>query len=416
MAVTNTLQSVQTYNDANLAFLINSFAFINKANRKFQNFQNIPGQLGTTVGIELPPRFTTRNSLVVSFEGAEQRLATLSVNKQVSQATSFTAQEYIYNVKDYMKRFGMASMKAIGTEIEANVASEAETATYRFYGNGTTAISSYLQLASALALFRDIGAAMSDFEAFLPVTAIPNIVNSGLNQFVQNRNDRIANSWELGEFDSCNWNRSNLLPLHSSGTEGNAGSTLTVVSVTKNSDDAVTSITFSGCSAASDANSVKAYDKFQFADGVSGQPNMRFLTWIGYKVSSSPVQFRAEADAASTAGSQVTVSVYPPLKASAGKNQNINNEIVAGMQCSVLPDHRCGLIMSGNPLFLAMPNLPEEDPYKTVISTEPESGSSIRMYMGSLFGQNQRGTVHDAIYGHTLVPEYSMMIALPNNT
>ena len=69
---------------------------------------------------------------------------------------------------------------------------------------------------------------------------------------------------------------------------------------------------------------------------------MRYLTFIGHKVSANPVQFRATANAGSTAGSQVTVNVYPPLKASAGKDQNINNEIAAGMQVSVLPSHRAG--------------------------------------------------------------------------
>src|SRR6185312_821495 len=152
-------------------------------------------------------------------------------------------------------------------------------------------------------------------------------------------------------------------------------------------------------------NSIKLYDKFQFSDGVSGKTNERFRTFIGHEISQSPVQFRATSDAASTPGSQVTVDIYPPLKASAGKNQNLNVEITAGMQVTVLPDHRCGLIVSGDPLFLAMPKLPEEVPYPTSIQTDPDSGASIRQYYGSLFGQNQRGMVHDVIWGKTLVDE-----------
>jgi hypothetical protein len=203
------------------------------------------------------------------------------------------------------------------------------------------------------------------------------------------------------------------LPIHIAGSEGQAGSTLTVVSVTKNSDDAVISITFSGTSAASDADSVKLYDKFQFNDGVAGQPNMRFRTFIGHEVSASPVQFRATANAASTGASQVTVDIYPPLKASAGQNQNINNEIAAGMQVSVLPSHRAGMITSGNPLFLAMPRLPDEVPFPTAAENDPNTGVSMRMYYGSLFGQNQRGMVHDCIWGKTCVPEYSMSVIFP---
>jgi hypothetical protein len=410
----NILQQVITYNESNLALLLNSFAFISTANTRYKNFNDdIPKNLGDTVDFDLPPRFTTKNSLIISFQSAEQRVLRLTVDKEVSTAYEFTAQQFIFNVRDYMDKFGKSAVSEVGSEIESSVAELAETHTYRFYGDGVTPISTSLQLANALAFFRNFGAAKTDTKGYLSDLTFPPIVNSNLSQFVPIRNDREAMSWEIGSFSNCEWYQSNLLKTHEAGSEGNAGVTLTVVSVTKNADDAVTGITFSGCSAASDANSIKAYDKFLFSDGVSGRTNLRFRTFIGHKVSQCPVQFRATADAASTAGSQVTVSIFPPLKASAGKNQNINTEIVAGMQVTVLPDHRCGLIISGNPLFLAMPKLPEEVPYPTSIQQDPDSGASIRQYYGSLFGQNQRGMVHDGIWGSVLADDYAMMVALP---
>jgi hypothetical protein len=137
------------------------------------------------------------------------------------------------------------------------------------------------------------------------------------------------------------------------------------------------------------------------------------MTFIGHKLSQAPVQVRAEANAASDGAGNVTVNIYPPLQVGANNNQNINNAVVPGMQVTVLPDHRCGLLMAGNPLFLAMPRLPEEVPFPTSSEVDPDSGASIRQYYGSLFGQNQRGMVHDVIWGSALVDEYAMMIALP---
>lgn len=410
----NILQQVITYNESGLALLLNSFAFISTSNKKFQRFNDdIPKNLGDTVSFDLPPRFTTTNSLVASFQSAEQRVHQLKVNKEVSTSYEFTAQQFIFNVRDYMDKFGKAAIAEIGTKIETDVAELAETNTFRFYGDGINPISTSLQLANALAFFRNFGAAKDNTRGYLSDLTYPQIVNSNLNQFTPLRNDKEAMSWEVGAFSQCKWYQSNLLKTHAAGTEGNAGSTLTVVSVVKNEDDAVTQITFSGATAASDPDSIKANDKFQFSDGVANQTNLRYRTFIGHAVSQCPVQFRAEADAASTGGSQVTVNIYPGLKASAGKNQNINTEIVAGMQVTVLPDHRCGLITSGNPLFLAMPRLPEEVPYPTSVAQDPDSGASIRQYYGSLFGQNQRGMIHDAIWGRTLVDEYAMMVALP---
>ena len=411
---TNILQQVITYNESNLALLLNSFAFISTSNKKFQRFNDdIPKNLGDTVSFDLPPRFTTTNSLVVSFQSAEQRVQQLTVNKQASTAYEFTAQQFIFNVRDYMDKFGKSAIAEIGTQVETDISALAETNTFRFYGDGITPISTYLQLANSLAFFRNFGAAKDNTMGYLSDLTFPQVVNSGLNQFTIDKNNREMMSWEIGKFSNCDWYQSNLLKTHNAGTEGNAGTTLTVVSVVTNADGGVIQITFSGTSAATDANSIKAYDKFQFSDGVSGKTDLRFRTFIGHVVSQSPVQFRATADAASTGGSQVTVDIFPALQAAAGKNQNINTPIVAGMQVTVLPDHRCGLIMAGNPLFLAMPRLPEEVPYPTSVQQDPDSGASIRQYYGSLFGQNQRGMVHDVIWGKTLVDEYAMMVALP---
>ena len=410
----NILQQVITYNESNLALLLNSFAFISTANMKFQRFNDdIPKNLGDTVSFDLPPRFTTTNSLVVTFQSAVQRVQQLTVNQQASTAYDFTAQQFIFNVRDYMREFGKSAIAELGTQVETDVASLAETNTFRFYGDGVTAISTYLQLANALAFFRNFGAAKDNTMGYLSDLTFPLIVNSGLNQFTPMRGDRESMSWEIGDFSKCKWYQSNLLTTHMAGTEGNAGSVLTVVSVVTNSEGGVIQITFSGTAAASDPNSIKAYDKFQFSDGVSGQPDLRFRTFIGHVISQSPVQFRATANAASTSGFEVTVNIYPALQASPGQDQNINYAIVAGMQVTVLPDHRCGLIIAGNPLFLAMPKLPEEVPYPTSVQHDPDSGASIRQYYGSLFGQNQRGMVHDIIWGSTLVDEYSMMVALP---
>ena len=410
----NILQQVITYNESNLALLLNTFAFISTANMKFKGFNDdIPKNLGDTVSFDLPPRFTTTNSLVVSFQSAVQRVQQLTVSQQASTAYEFTAQQFIFNVRDYMQVFGKSAVAELGTQVESDISSLAETNTFRFYGDGVTPISTYLQLANALAFFRNFGAAKDNTKGYLSDITYPLIINSGLNQFTLDRGNREAMSWEIGRFSNCEWYQSNLLKTHTSGTEGNEGSVLTVVSTVQNAEGGVIQITFSGTFAASDPNSVLAYDKFQFSDGVSGQPNLRFLTFIGHKPSQTPVQFRATANAASTGGSQVTVNIFPALQAASGQDQNITSEIVAGMQVTVLPSHRCGLIIAGNPLFLAMPKLPEEVPYPTSVEQDPDSGASIRQYYGSLFGQNQRGMVHDIIWGKTLVDEYSMMIALP---
>ena len=409
----NVLQAVITYQEGMLAYLQNYGCFISTANSRFQNFQNLTASLGDTVSFDLPYRFTTTNSLVVSFQSVEQRVQNLTVNNEVSTAVELSAQQLIFNLENKMESIVKGMVTEIGTEIESNVALNAETEPFRFFGDGITAINSYDELAQALAQFRTIGMPRTENKGYILDTAVPGIIKSGLAQFAVDRNNEAANSWELSSFSQCEWYQSNLLATHIAGTEGTQGSVLTVVSVVKNADDAVISITFSGTNAALDADSVKQHDSFQFADAVVGQPNLRFLTFVGRKLTAAAVQFRATADAASTAGSEVTVTLDPPLKASAGKNQNINNEIAAGMQVTVLPSHRCGLLTADNPLFLAMPSLPDTTPFASSSVSDPDTGVSLRNYFGEQFGQNARGLICDGIWGSTMVPEYSMKLVFP---
>lgn len=412
----NILQNVQTYNKAVLAYLQNSNCFLSTANKRFSNFEKAnPANLGDTITFDKPVRVTATAGLTAQFQGIEQRVQELTVDKSYNVSLNISAQELIFNLYDYMDRVGKSATQELGAVIESDLASICQTTPYRFFGDGVNPIDSYTQLATALKRFSTFGADPNDVKGYLPDVVIPKIVGSGLNQFVPDDNKRLRNSWELGSFSRCTWYESNLLKVHTAGSEGQAGSTLTVVSTTKDANGAVTAITFSGTSASSDADSVKEFDRFEFNDNVSGQPNLRFLTFYGHQVSAARVQFKATADAASTGGSQVTVSVDPPLQANAGRNQNINNAIVAGMTVSVLPTHRVGMIQSGNQFYCAMPPLPDCDPFSTSVETDKDTGASLRMYTGSQFGQNKYGTVHDVIWGKTLVSDNAMALIFPYN-
>ena len=434
----NILQSVQTYQKSDLAFLQNYSCFIRNCNTKFKNFQELTAQLGSTVTFDLPPRGVVTNNLVVTFQSAVQRVQSLSVDQQFSYANDFNVQQFVFNVKDYLQMFGKAAIAELGSVIEANIALNAvsgvinndpnsasqgtantNSVPYRFYGDGLTFINSYNQIGKMLSNFRNYGCPTNGkLKVFLTDTMIPDIVSSGFSQFVIDRNEEDFQSWMLGSFDNAEFYRSNLLPVHTAGTVGNSAQTLTVISTNDSTGANVTQITFSGATA-SDTQAVKAGDLFQFSDGVSGQTNLRFLTFIGHQVSAQPVQFRATADAAADGSGHVTVTLVAGSNGqgltwqSGNQNQNVNVQIAAGMQVTALPNHRAGLIVAGEAMYLAMPRLPDETPYPTANESDPETGVSIRHYYGSLFGQNQRGYVRDCIMGSTIVPEYSMRIAVP---
>lgn len=431
----NILQQVQTYQRSSLGLLLNLCCHIATANTKFKDFDKIQANLGSTVTFDLPPRFTSAAGLVASFEPAVQRVLQLVADQANNTSFAVTAQQRIFNLEkgeeDYMRVFGKSAIAELANLVEQNIAlnwasavvSQVNNPTnaqntfsgpFRFFGDGSTAISSYQQLAQANMFFKNFGAVAEGMKVYLPDSIIPAIVGNGLNQFVPERNDEIAMSWEVGEFGTprVQYYQSNLMPIHVSGDTGVNGQALTVISTNDPTGQNVTQITVSGATV-SDANAVFAGDMFQFKDGVSGQPNMRYLTFIGHAQSANPVQFRAVANSGANGSGNVTINIYPALNWAGGANQNLNNPIAAGMQLLTFPSHRCGGILGGDAFFIAMPQLPEQSPYDTANEYDPDTHASLRLTYGSVFGQNQTGMIYDEVHGSVIVPEYSMRFLIP---
>lgn len=437
---TNVLQQVQTYQRSNLALLENLNCFMNIANTRFKDFEKITANLGSVVTFDLPPRFNTAQGLVAAFQPAVQRVLSLTCDQATNTSYAFTAQERIFNVEkdteSYMEMFGRSAVAEMGANIEANFALNAnshvpvntivngqtvptgalhtESGPFRFFGDGLSPINSFQQLAQMIANFKNFGSVQQGIKVILPDVNIPPIVGTGLNQFAPKRNDDISMSWEVGEFGTppVMYYQSNLLPTHTAGTVGNSAQTLTVVSVDDPTGNAITQITFSGATP-NDANAIKSGDLLQFQDNVAGKTNLRYLTFIGHTISAQPVQIRATADAAADGSGNVVVNIAPTLQSTTGGTQNINATIIAGMQAKALPNHKCGLVIGGDALYIAMPRLPDQYPFPTAAEYDPDTGVSLRMTYGSLFGQNQMGMIHDSTWGSVLVPEYSMRIAFP---
>lgn len=435
----NTLQTVQLYIKTELAYLANTYWGIANANKSLEEFNNRPGNLGDSITFDTTPRFISYNGLQITQQPSVQRYQTLICSQAKNVSMGYTDEQYIFNVRDYMQEFGTAAAEELGTAIESDIllnivsgvvggnpnssqynVAQVHSGPYRFYGDGTTPINSYQQLAQAWANFVAYGAAKHKRRAVMPVNSIPAIIGSGLNQFSPARNDEISRSWELGRFAGMDvdWSSSNLLPVHVAGTIGNTASPnniMTVVSTNDATGANVTQITFTEPTGGTDANAIKAGDLFQFIY-TAGQPNMRFLTFIGHRVTSLPVQFRATADAATVAGT-VTVSIETingvGLVSAANQNQNMNNAIAAGMRVVPLPSHQAGWMDAGDAFYLAMPKLPQESPFETVYYRDPDSGAGIRHYWGSQFGMDNRAYVRDCVWGSTLVAEDSMRLVLP---
>ena len=444
MAVTNTGVNVSIYANADLAWLDNRFCALALANKKYENFQDQPAQLGQAMTFRLAPRQITVPGLKTTDETSVMRFQTLRATQAANTSNAYTAQELTYTFEEYVENFDMAGAEELGTEIESDLLKNITTSVvgndpdntngqygvrqidsgpFRFFGNGRTSVSTFGRLAEAVSQFKQFGWARAQLSGILPENIQTAIVNTGANQFTPARNNQMVKDWEVGKFSGCNWNISNLLPIHHAGVignEDNGADILTVVSTNDPTGQNVTEITCTSngaLSGATVADAAKASDMFQFVDNVSGFENMHTLTWVGHKETMLPLQGLIKEDANLVSGTitlKIRTSNDVGFSWATGQNQNLNQPIFAGMKLFIIPSHQAGVIMSGNPLYLAMPEMPSQEPWPTANAFDPKSGMRIRHYYGATgVGSNNRRYVRDQMWGSTLIPEQSMRIVIP---
>jgi len=105
----NNLQNVATYQKSELAFMQNSHVVIDKTNKKFKNFNDMTANLGSSVTFDLAPRFVTKDGLVITNQPSQQRVQTLVCSQATNTASAYSAEQFIFNVEDYIDRFGKSA-------------------------------------------------------------------------------------------------------------------------------------------------------------------------------------------------------------------------------------------------------------------------------------------------------------------
>ena len=98
--------------------MLNSFCLISETNKKFKNFdKTAPSNLGDTVTFDLPPRYITFNGLVITQQqSAQQIVQALVCSQAFNVSAGYSDQQFIFNVREYMDRFGESAIDELGTK------------------------------------------------------------------------------------------------------------------------------------------------------------------------------------------------------------------------------------------------------------------------------------------------------------
>jgi len=434
----NNFVDVAAYSMAGMKFLDNYRPAIKYANKKFKDFNRIPGNRGIATTWELTPKvvFVSGTLTVAAFDSTDQRIHTHINNDKGYVAHAIDAEEEIYNdAYDYMNRIGRSAMISIGDAVEANIVNRF-TETYRFFELDDNSLLTYRNLAAAISVFDNYGAQRDPQQyMFVPDILMPSFIDNGLNQFATDRNNKIANSWEVADITGTKVLSAQILPEHIAGAGPNLVVpdvlTLTAVSV-----DGGT-LTFDGASIDTSGTPGVFYfnkgDLIEFKlDTVNGPLKYLFFNNGSNDslVSANNVQCVVDADADSDVGGTVIVTINNnatgdrnPLifDPAVDKLTNLSRALVTGGvgvgdEIRTIGNHRAGLICNSQALFASLPRLPNEGPYMSSFNeADPGTGISVRLTYGAKPFEDFKGFVWSVYFGTSIVPENAMRLIFESN-
>lgn len=407
----NILQTVTTIKNIANATMQNMNPVFSSADKMFKDFQTFVANLGDSVSYTKVARATSVASFDLAVQPAVERIQTLVCNQPYSASQEYSVSQLLFNIEPYQweKSWIKSAINKLANDVEVKAAKDFTIYPYRFVGDGRTPITQFLDISRFLMQFRNFGAPAEEAKFFLPDFAQPSIVNSGLNAFAIDRNNSMAQTWEIADYNRCKFLVSNNLALHTAGSEGQADSTLTVSAVTKNSAGQITHISFTGTSASNDADSVKAGDRFKITTA-----NTSLLNFTSYNRAVNPIQFMAAEDAAAVGGT-VTVELATPLYPGESLSDaiSISTDIVAGMTANVADSHYAGCIYAGQAHQVANPQLGDMSPYVTSWETDPQTGATIRVAYGTNINSGQTLLRLDTLTGSSMNPDVCMAVLFP---
>lgn len=445
------LKSVISFTQSGLVLMQNSYAALNLAKKTPKDFTgSFPGQLGQTAQFEMPIRASSSYGLQADFKGVSMRPFQITVTQAANASFAYNDIQALFSidVRNFRTSIAASYVAELGAKIEVDLMREfvssvkylssapgsviegtfkTNSGPYRFYGDGFTDISTYTKFAEAYRLFINRGHSKGKrIKMIIPDSVQPQVVGSGLAEFVPKRNDETASSWEIGSFTGTMVDvyTSNIMPHHIAGNVGNqqevADRQLTLISTNKEANNGIiTQLTLSGATA-NDANAIKRSDLGSFIN------NTVFLgTQVGDAISRSPVQIRALSDAAADASGNVVIDIAPGLTTDRELGQTladleyISADLVAGMKLQMVGSHTAGIIFEEDALMCAMPTLPSAAPFQNNIATsvtDPDTGAGMRLSSGYLLKDGLHGVRYDAIWGSHLIPERSMRMIFPSQS
>lgn len=333
-------------------------------------------KIGDTINARVAMQFTVGDGEAMTPQDTEEKVVPIVVNSQKHIGMQFGDQERTLKLDSFRERYIEPAVTTLVDNAMAKVMQDSYKSIANFAGipHATNLPNSTAPFGHARAKLLSLGAPLKGLSA-----AIDPFVEDAMSQGMQglyNPSTQISKQFldnEITRAAGLDFLMSQVVPMHTVGALG--GTPLTKGTTA----DGATSVLVDGVTA-SVTGWAKAGDVIQFAGVYAVNPKT--------KVSTGKLKdFVVTADAASTAGSEVTLSISPAIIAS-GAYQNVSNvpadnsavtvfghaSSYAGIQC---PQN---LVFHKSAIALCVVPLEKIDGEEMTVATDPETGLSVRLW------------------------------------
>lgn len=386
-----------------LAMFANNAPFVMTASRIYQeDFVSSGYKIGDTLQVRRQNHFIVGDGSVATPQDIIETVESIVVAHQYHALIAYTIQDLSLRIEDFSRLFIAPAIQEIVTQMEKDISSSAEQELYFFTGTAGSPINSFqaVDLAGAKLLEQGVNIA-SDAYMAMTVRDGSSLKSALLNNFTPVFNEDIVRQSAIGHLSYFDIFQSQNIKRHTAGAGPRLtpGDSLTVNGAVSSGSTIVLAGATPGVT-----------DYFVVGDVIS-IAGVQSVNPVGRAATGQNMQFVITANASSTGGGAVTISVSPSIISDGSNpNRNVSNAVPNSAVVTVVGTHNVNVAYPARGLDIVCPPLYKlQVPYSSV-AVDPETGLSLACTQtGDILGYQNYMRL-DLLCGFKWHPQYAVRV------
>lgn len=386
-----------------LAMFANNAPFVMTGSRIYQDdFTSSGYKIGDNLQVRRQNHFIVGDGSVATPQDIIETTENITVSHQYHALIAYTIQDLSLRIEDFSRLFIAPAIQEIITKMEQDICSRAEQELYFFTGTAGTAINSFSVVDTAGAKLLEQGVNIAN-DAYMAMTVRDgsSLKSALLNNFTPVFNEDIVRQSQIGHLSYFDIFQSQNIVRHTAG----AGPRLTPGD----------SLTVNGAVASGNtivlAGATAGVTDYFVAGDVISIAGVQSVNPVGRKATGQNMQFVITANANSSGGGAVTITVSPSIISdTSNPNRNVSNAVPNTAVVTMVGSHNVNVAYPMRGLDIVCPPLYKlQVPYASV-AVDNETGLSLAVTQtGDILGYQNYMRI-DLLCGFKWHPQYAVRL------